>query len=266
MPRQSLQKLKQKAPKLLVVSIIIIVVLILVAETLEDVLIEGSGFSGTLFTPLLNAIVKFAQGTTATVSSWGYYGVFLLMFLESTSLPIPSEIILPFAGYLVSLGQLNLLLTIVVSTVAGTTGSLVDYYIGMKGMDLMTRRITLTNVLFSKTRMEMVENWFKKYGSMTVFVSRLIPGFRTLISFPAGALKMSLTKFLAYTTAGCLIWSSLLIYLGYYLGSKWREVAGISRYLIIAFLIVTLILLVVFLINRRRIRPEPGVLVDGSSS
>lgn len=255
MPRQSLRKLKQKTPILLVASIIIIVVLVLVADTLEDVLIEGSGFSGTPFAPLLNAIVTFVQGTTATVSSWGYYGVFLLMFLESTSLPIPSEIILPFAGYLVSLGQLNLLLTIVVSTVAGTIGSLVDFYIGMKGMDLIIRRRPLTNVLFSKTRMEMVESWFKKYGSMTVFVSRLIPGFRTLISFPAGALRMSLTKFLVYTTAGCLIWNSLLIYLGYYLGSKWREVAGISRYLIIAFLIVALILLAVFLINRRKTHP-----------
>jgi membrane protein DedA with SNARE-associated domain len=244
--------LKRKKPVLLIISVIIVVVLIITVDTLEDVLIEGGSFSGTVLAPLLNAIVMLAKSTTAAVSSWGYYGVFLLMLLESSSLPIPSEIILPFAGYLVSLGQLNLLLTITVSTVAGTAGSLIDYCVGMKGMDLITRHTILANILFSKTRMETIEKWFNKYGSTAVFVSRLIPGFRTMISFPAGAIRMSLTKFLVYTTAGCLIWSALLIYMGYYLGSKWREVAGASQYLIVTFLIAAIILLAAFLINRRK--------------
>ncbi|MGB9740380.1 MAG: DedA family protein [Candidatus Bathyarchaeales archaeon] len=173
------------------------------------------------------------------------------MLLESSSLPIPSEVILPFSGYLVFKGQLNLLLTILVATLAGTAGSLVDYYIGMKGMDMLARRKTLSNVLFRRARVEVAERWFNKHGFAMVFLNRFIPGFRTLVSFPAGAVKMPLLKFIAYTTAGCLVWSAFLIYLGEYMGANWRIVAGISHYLIIGSLAAFLMVFVIFLIRRR---------------
>jgi membrane protein DedA with SNARE-associated domain len=249
---RNLKMLKGKVPQLLIASTVAVVIFIVFVDTLEDALIEGGEFSSTPLAPLLDAIVMLAQDATATVSSWGYSGIFLLMFLESSSLPIPSEVILPFAGYLVSLGQLNLWLAIVVSTFAGITGSLVDYYIGMKGMDLLTRRKALTDALLSKARIETAERWFNKYGSAAVLLSRLIPGFRTMISFPAGAVKMPLAKFIIYTTAGCLVWSALLIYVGDYVGANWREIAGISHYIIIGFLTAMFIALVVFLIRRRR--------------
>jgi membrane protein DedA with SNARE-associated domain len=247
-----LKKLKARAPQLLVVAIVVIVVAIVVFETLEDILIDGGTFSGTPLAVLFNFIVAFTQDVTATVSSWGYIGVFVLMFLESTSLPIPSEVILPFSGYLVSKGQLNIWLTILISTVAGTSGSLVDYFIGMKGMDFLAQRKVLNNLFFDKVRLETAQNLFEKYGGAAVFLSRLIPGFRTLVSFPAGAVRMQLTKFIVYTTAGCLIWSTLLIYLGAYVGANWREVAGISRYLIIGFLVAILLVFIVFLIRRKK--------------
>jgi membrane protein DedA with SNARE-associated domain len=252
MSGENLEKFKRKAPQLLVVSIIVIGILVVLVDTLEDTLIEGGGFSGTPLAPLLSTMVTLAQSATATVSSSGYLGVFLMMFLESSSLPIPSEVILPFAGYLVSLGQLNLWLVIAAATLAGMTGSLVDYYIGMKGIDLLTRRKTLAHVLFSKARIERAERWFNKYGPAAVLLSRLIPGFRTLVSFPAGAVKMPMARFITYTTAGCLVWNAFLIYAGDYVGANWREIAGMSHYVIIVFLAAILIALAMFLTSRRK--------------
>jgi membrane protein DedA with SNARE-associated domain len=243
--------LKGKSPQLLVIAIVVVFVVIVLLSTLEDTLIEGGSFTGTPLAALLNAIVTLTQNVTTTISSWGYGGIFVLMLLESSSLPIPSEVILPFSGYLISLGELNVWLTILVATVAGLAGSSVDYYIGMKGMDLLARRKTLSSVLFSKERMETVKRWFDKYGPTAVLLSRLIPGFRTLVSFPAGAVRMPIAKFLVYTTAGCLAWNAFLIYVGEYIGANWREVAGISHYLIIGFLVAIFVVFVGYLIKRR---------------
>jgi membrane protein DedA with SNARE-associated domain len=251
MPGRSLEKLKGKAPQLIVIAIVVVVIAVVLFATLEDMLIEGSTFGGTQLGAILNAILMFTQYVTAAISSWGYAGIFVLMFLESTSLPIPSEAVLPFSGYLVSLGLLNLWLAILVSTLAGILGSLVDYYIGMKGANLLARRISLDKLFFGKARMEMAQNWFHKYGALAIFLSRLVPGFRTLISFPAGAVKMPLLKFIAYTTGGCLVWNALLIYIGMYVGSNWREVTSISRYLIIIILAAILVAFTVFLIKKK---------------
>jgi membrane protein DedA with SNARE-associated domain len=243
--------LKGKTPQLLLIGIIAIAVAIILLETLEDTVIEGGSFAGTRLAIILNAIIALTQGVTATVASWGYAGIFLFMLLEASSLPIPSEVILPFSGYLVSTGQLNVWITIMVSTLAGLAGSLIDYYIGMKGTDILSRRRILDKLLFDKKRLELAAAWFTKYGVFTVFLSRMIPGFRTLVSFPAGAVKMSLWKFVAYTTGGCLVWNAFLVFVGVYLGTNWREVASISRYLIIGVVAAILVVLAVFLIRRK---------------
>ena len=249
--RQELGRIKRKAPQLLLVAIVVIVIAIIFLDTLEDTLIEGGSFAGTPLGTIANAIVVFTQSVTATVSTWGYSGIFLLMLLESSSLPIPSEVILPFSGYLVSLGQLNVWIVIIVSTLAGIAGSLIDYYIGMKGTNLLARRRILDKLLFNKARLETAEKWFDKYGAFAVFLSRMVPGFRTLVSFPAGAMKMSMRKFVAYTTGGCLIWNTFLIYIGIYLGTDWRIAASISHYLIIGAAAVILVGIFVFLIRRK---------------
>jgi membrane protein DedA with SNARE-associated domain len=178
------------------------------------------------------------------------------MLLESSSLPVPSEVILPFAGYLISQGQLNFWATTAIATLAGVTGSLVDYYIGMKGINLVAKRKILDKILFSEARLQMAENWFKRYGAPAIFLSRIVPGFRTLVSFPAGAVKMPPPKFIAYTLAGCLVWNAALIYVGTYLGANWREVAGLSHYIIIGFAVTILIAGIVFLIRRKKTRPK----------
>jgi membrane protein DedA with SNARE-associated domain len=192
------------------------------------------------------------RDVTAAVSSWGYSSVFVLMLLESSSLPIPSEVVLPLAGYLVSLGQLNLWITIVVATTAGIAGSLVDYYIGLKGVHLLAEHRVLGKVFFTRSQLEVAVRWFNRYGSALVFLGRLVPGFRTIVSFPAGAVRMPLAKFVAFTTAGCLMWNGVLIYVGVFLGKRWREVAGVSHYLIIGAVAAVIVALTMLLVWRRK--------------
>jgi membrane protein DedA with SNARE-associated domain len=250
--RRSLERLKGKAPQLLVLAFVVFVVLVILLDTLEDTSIEGGSFKGTPLEALLSAVTMITQSVTSTISSWGYAGIFSLMLIEASSLPVPSEVILPFSGYLISQGYLNFFLTVLVSTLAGITGSLIDYYIGLKGINLLARRKVLDKLFFDKRRLEMAERWFNKYGAFVVFAGRMVPAFRTLISFPAGAVKMRLTKFIVYTAAGCLVWNAFLIYIGVYVGANWGEVAGVSRYIIIGFLAAVLVGLIVFLIRRRK--------------
>ena len=230
-------------------AIIVAVVTYVVFEVSEDLLVQGAPLTSG---PLVGAIVSFIGNVTATVQSLGYWGIFLLMVLESSSLPIPSEVVLPFAGFMVSIGQLNFWFTVAVATVAGIVGSLIDYYIGLKGSKFLIQKRILGRVLLSESQLNVAAGWFNKYGAITVFVSRLIPGFRTLVSFPAGASKMPLAKFVIFTTAGCLIWNAVLIYFGDFLGSNWKEVAGVSHYLIIGSVGVFVAAAVVYLLWRKR--------------
>jgi membrane protein DedA with SNARE-associated domain len=250
--RRRFERLRRKAPLLLILAIVVILIALVLLDTLEDTLIEGGTFSGTPLAMLLNAIVVFTRDVTTTVSSSGYAGIFLLTLLESSSLPIPSEVVLPFAGYLASLGQLKLWPIILVSTLAAIMGSLIDYYIGMGGMRLLTQRKTLQKLFFSEARLKTAESWFNKHGAPIVFLSRMVPGFRTLVSFPAGAVKMPLPRFVAYTTVGCIIWNSFLTYGGFYVGKNWTEIASASHYVIIAALSVFLITLVAYLVRTNK--------------
>jgi hypothetical protein len=138
---------RAKAPQLLIIAVIAIALAIVLLDTLEDVLLESDSFSGSPLAVLLNAVATLTESVTAAVRSWGYVGVFGLMVLESSSLPIPSEIILPFAGFLVSQGLLSFWLVVLVSAFAGLVGALIDYYSGLKGLDLLVKRKRLRNML-----------------------------------------------------------------------------------------------------------------------
>jgi membrane protein DedA with SNARE-associated domain len=98
----------------------------------------------------------------------------------------------------------------------------------------------------------MYPEWLGRFAALTVFLGRMVPGFRTLVSFPAGAVKMSLPKFIVYTTGGCLIWNAFLVFAGVYLGTNWPKVASVSRYIIIGVVAAILVALIVFLIRRRK--------------
>ena len=256
------KKLRRKAPQIIAATIIIIFTVYISFEFLEDVLVEGTSLTSG---PLVSAITSFTRDVKNTVASWGYSGIFGLMVLESSSLPIPSEVVLPFAGYLVSVGQLNFWVTVLVATVAGIAGSLVDYYIGLKGVHVLSEHRVLGRVFFTKRQLGVVVRWFNRYGGAIVFLSRLVPGFRTIVSFPAGAVKMPLAKFVAYTTAGCLVWNGLLIYVGVFLGARWREVAGVAHYLIIGTVVsavVAFAVLIIVLVKQLvSAPPEPALNV-----
>lgn len=230
--------LKRKAPQLIIIAVAIILAAYVILELLAD-----------------NFIIPFMNGNfsfTKTIASLGYGDVFGLMILEASSLPIPSEIILPFAGWLVHRGQLDFGLTLVVATAAAIAGSLIDYYIGLKGVQILTKYRILGRAVFSESQLKVAANYFSKYGSIMVFVGRLIPVVRTLISFPAGAVRMNLTKFIVYTVAGCVLWNALLLYVGYYLGSKWQAVAGFSHYIVIAIAAIAVVGFVLYFIRRRK--------------
>ncbi len=253
MGSQTIQTLKRKAPLLIIVGLTLALTIYVLFEILEDVLIEGAPITSG---PLISSIVSFLGNVTATISSWGYGGIFGLMLLEASSLPIPSEVILPFSGYLVSKGLLSFWLTLIVATVAAMVGSLIDYYIGLKGVQALTKYRLLGRAIFNENQIKVAAGWFSRYGAVMVFLGRLVPGFRTIISFPAGAVRMPLAKFLGYTLVGCILWNSLLIYVGYYLGSNWKAVADVSHYLITAVVAASIAAAIVYLIMRRNRRKK----------
>ena len=252
---RNLGRLRKDAPQLIAITIAIVVVLYFVIDFLDDVVIEGNPVTSE---PIVNLVIVVAHGVTSTVRAFGYPGIFSLMLLETSSLPIPSEVILPFAGYLCFTGQFHTWTVIVVATIAGIFGSLIDYYIGLKGVQSLIKNKVLGKVILSAGQLEVAEKWFDKHGSLMVFVSRLIPGFRTTFSFPAGAVKMPMKKFLTFTTAGCLMWNVILVYLGWYLGANWTEVAGVARYLLLAAVSIAVVIVIAYLLVRRRSMQPQG--------
>ena len=256
---QKLGQLRKNAPQLIAIAIVVVVVLYFVLDFLDDVVMEGNPVTSE---PIIGLVISIVRGVTSTVRVFGYPGIFALMLLETSSLPIPSEVILPFAGYLSYLGQFNIWLIVAVATAAGIFGSLIDYYIGLKGVQSLVKHKILGKVVLSASQLELAEKWFDKHGSLIVFASRLIPGFRTTFSFPAGAAKMPLKKFLAFTTAGSFLWNVILVYLGWYLGENWTLVSAISRYLILVSVAAVVTVIVVFLIVRRRKTREQTQLTE----
>lgn len=163
----------------------------------------------------------FSMNILTTFLNIGYPGLFILMMLESASLPIPSEVVLPLAGYAVFLGKMNLLLAVAVGTVALLVGALIDYYLALKlGRPVVYRLMRRIGV--SPTSLDKGERWIDSKGSATIFIARFIPGLRAAISIPAGLLKMKLSTFVILTAAGSLIWSAVLIYVGYSAGPLWQ--------------------------------------------
>ncbi len=225
-----------------------IILAVLIGDLIEDVILEGA----PLNIPVLSALFSYiSEATLSVISASGYLGVFFLMFLENTSLPIPSEVVLPFSGYLAAQGGMNLWLVIIISTVAGVLGAAVDYYIGFfLGLEGVKRAQYLP---IQQKHLDSAVKWFNKYGSMAVFGSRLIPGFRTIISFPAGILHMNLTKFLSLTAIGCLFWDAILAYAGFYAGIHLQATISAVRYLsIVAIITIPVAVAVWYLVNKRR--------------
>ena len=158
----------------------------------------------------------------ATISTMGYSGIVLLMAIESACIPLPSEIIMPFSGYLVSRGEMTLWGVSVAGAFGCVVGSLVAYWAGMYGGRPFIEKYG-RYILLSRHDLDIADRWFAKYGEIIVFVSRLLPAIRTFIAFPAGVAKMNLTRFCIYTFAGSLPWCLGLAYIGQKLGEQWDK-------------------------------------------
>ena len=158
----------------------------------------------------------------ATISTLGYSGIVLLMAIESACIPLPSEIIMPFSGYLVSTGELNLWGVAVAGAVGCVLGSLVAYWVGMYGGRPFIEKYG-RYILLSRHDLDIADRWFAKHGEIIVFVSRLLPAIRTFIAFPAGVARMNLPRFVIYTFAGSLPWCLGLAYIGQKLGEQWDK-------------------------------------------
>ncbi len=156
----------------------------------------------------------------ATISTLGYAGIVLLMAIESACIPLPSEIIMPFSGYLVYTGQLNLWIVSIAGAFGCVLGSLVAYWVGMYGGRPMIERYG-RYLLISHHDIDLADRWFERFGEVIVFASRLLPVIRTFIAFPAGVARMNLKKFVIYTFAGSLPWCLGLAYVGQKLGEQW---------------------------------------------
>jgi membrane protein DedA with SNARE-associated domain len=181
----------------------------------------------------------------ATISALGYPGIVLLMAIESACIPLPSEVIMPFSGFLVYQGQFNLWLVAVAGAIGCVLGSLVAYWVGLRGGRPLIERYGRF-VLISHHDLDIADRWFAKYGEVIVFVSRLLPVIRTFIAFPAGVARMNLKRFVIYTFAGSLPWCLALAYVGQKLGEKWNDENGTLKTLFHRFDFVIGILFVLF--------------------
>ena len=198
-------------------------------------------------------VIPFLNGLYGAV---GYVGVMLAMTIESAMIPLPSELILPYAGFLVSdlsqiepltRGPWNYWIVVIVATVGNTIGSLIGYAIGAWGGRPFLERYG-RYLLIRPHEIELAERFFDRYGAATAFFSRLLPIVRTFISFPAGVARMPLRKFIAYSAAGAFLWSILLVYAGTLLGSNWVKIRETLQPfdLLIAIGVVALVVLFVW--------------------
>lgn len=173
-----------------------------------------------MFTNLLELLGHFI---ITIINHLGYAGVVLTMAIESACIPLPSEIIMPFAGYLTSTGRFNLWLVAFWGAIGNLLGSWLAYAVGRYGGRPFLEKYG-KYILLSRHDMNLADNWFLKHGESTVFFSRLLPVIRTFISLPAGIAKMEFWKFSIFSFAGALPWSLLLAYIGLRLGSHWVDI------------------------------------------
>jgi membrane protein DedA with SNARE-associated domain len=202
---------------------------------------------------LLDAIIApLATLIITTISSIGYVGIVILMAIESACIPLPSEIIMPFSGYLVSTGRFDLLLVATAGAIGCNVGSTIAYMVGYYGGRPLVEKWG-GYVLISRQDLAWVEGFFARFGSVTVFISRLLPVVRTFIALPAGIARMSQPKFQLYTFLGSWPWCYALAYVGQKLGERWNSDPSLRDFMhrFDAVIIVVIVIAVIWYIRRR---------------
>jgi membrane protein DedA with SNARE-associated domain len=183
---------------------------------------------------MLHEIVDFIVNT---VSNLGYIGIFIMMFLESTFFPFPSEVVMVPAGYLVYKGEMNMMAVLSSGILGSLAGALFNYYLAIK-----VGRVVLLKYgkyfFISENSINKMEIFFEKHGEISTLSGRLIPAIRQLISFPAGLARMNLFTFCFYTTLGASIWVVILTMLGYYIGDNEVLIKEYLRYIVFSILAI----------------------------
>ena len=186
-----------------------------------------------------------------TIGSMGYPGIFLLMALESSVIPIPSELVMPPAGYLAQQGQMNMAAAIL----CGTAGSLIGAYANYFAAHFLGRPLILKYgkyVFITEEKFAKVETFFLKHGEISTFIGRLLPVVRHLISLPAGLAGMNHLKFSLYTLLGAGIWVTVLTFLGYFIGSNQDLIMKYSHHALGIVLLVSSVIVLIYVKMQRR--------------
>lgn len=171
------------------------------------------------------------------ISLFGYGGVFFAMALESMITPIPSELVMPFGGFLAATGEMNFWLVILAGGLGSLVGSVASYAMGYYGGRPLILKVG-KYLLLNEHHLEQTEKFFKRHGEKTIFIGRLIPVVRHLISIPAGLGKMNRRVFALYTFLGATLWCGILTYVGFFLGKNWEVLYHYTHYVSYAFAIL----------------------------
>jgi len=186
-----------------------------------------------------------------TTGALGYPGIFLLMAMESSVIPVPSELIMPPAGYLAQQGQMNMAVAILCGTLGSLVGAYANYfaahYLGRPLVLKYGKYVWITEAKFAK-----VEQYFKDHGEISTFIGRLLPVVRHLISLPAGLAGMNHVKFSLYTLAGAGIWVTVLTFIGYFIGANQELIMKYSHQALIGVVIVSAVIIVLYIRNHKR--------------
>lgn len=175
------------------------------------------------------------------IDKMGYGGVFVLSFFESAGIPIPSEVVLPFSGFLAFSGRFDFWLVVIVASLANYVGSVALFYVGKSGGRWFLEKYG-KYILISHHDLETGDRWFYRHGGKIVFWGRLLPIVRTFISLPAGVAKMDFRRFSLYTIAGALPWNGALAYIGFKTGANWDSIKSyfhLLDYVVVSLLILT---------------------------
>ncbi|MEA2100732.1 MAG: DedA family protein [Campylobacterota bacterium] len=203
-------------------------------------------------------IKEIAQTIVDLIFDWGYLGIFLLMAIESSFIPFPSEIVLIPAGYLAAKGDMNFGMIMGSALGGSMVGALVNYYLA-----LVLGRKVLQNYgkyfFINESALNRMDNYFDKHGAISTFIGRLIPGIRQLISIPAGLARMNLVVFSTYTALGAGIWALILVLLGYFIGANQELIDAYLKQITIT-IIVALVLLGSWYANNHKKKNEKDTL------
>ena len=183
------------------------------------------------------------------MEKFGYWGIFFTMTLESAAVPIPSEIVLPFGGFLASSGHLNFWFVVFAATLANLMGATVIYFIGLFGGRIILERYG-KYILVSAESISRMDRWLKHYGAHTAFFSRLLPGVRTFSALIIGAGRVSFGKFFGYTLAGSFLWNLPLAYVGFVAGKNWNFLRPYFQKFELVILAAILVVVILFVFRQ----------------